>query len=382
MLILAGCGRRGELLGTIGGSSDPRDGAGSDGGSAAVGALSASYLIGADITFVQADEAGGATYSDGVVKDIFQLLKDHGFNYIRLRTFVDPKAQDGYDQQNGFADLAHTVAFATRIKAAGMGFLLDFHYSDNWADGSKQCVPVAWQGMTLTQMVQAVHDYTKNAITQLIAAGARPDIVQLGNGITPGILIQICDSSGSPTSTNTVNGSVANWTNLGMLLKAGVAGVQEADASIQIMLHLDQGGDKPSDAAGTALQTSIDWVTNATNQGVQFDILGESAFQSSQGDPNSELNTKRTWMSTFAGLASHFPNLKIAAEYGTLVRDINDVVYGLVGQQGIGAFNWEPTREGYWNAGHSLFAASGTKYTATAELSLYDAMRTAYASRL
>ena len=341
------------------------------------------YDKGADITFVQADEAGGATYSDGTVKDIFQLLKDHGFNAVRLRTFVDPKAQDGYDQQNGFADLAHTITFATRIKAAHMGFLLDFHYSDNWADVSKQCVPVAWQGMTLAQMAQALHDYTKNAITQLVAAGARPDIVQIGNGITPGMLIHICDNSGSPTSLSPVGGSVANWTNLGTLLNAGVAGVKEADASIQIMLHLDQGGDKPPAAAGTALQTNIDWITNATNQGVQFDILGESAFQVHQGDPSSEPNTQRTWMSTFAGLASHFPNLAImAVEYGSLQRDINDVVYGLAGQQGIGAFTWEPTHEGNWNEGHALFAASGTKYTATADLSLYDAMKSAYASRL
>src|SRR5438034_1060179 len=82
----------------------------------------------------QTDEAGGATYSEGTKKDIFALLKAHGFNYIRLRTFVDPKATDGYDKTNGYADLAHTIAFGKRIKAAGLGLLVDFHYSDNWAD--------------------------------------------------------------------------------------------------------------------------------------------------------------------------------------------------------------------------------------------------------
>jgi len=372
----AACGQRGDLLGTIAGSLDS--------GASETGATpSPSYLMGADITFVEADEAAGATYSDGTVKDILQLLEDHGFNAIRLRTFVDPKAADGYDQVNGTADLAHTIAFAKRVKAADMSFVLNFHYSDNWADPGKQCVPVAWQGLTFTETVQAMHDYTSNAIGQLVAAGARPDIVQIGNEITPGMLIHICDGNGSPTGTSTVNGSALNWGNLAQLLKAGVAGVHEVDAGILIMLHIDRGGDKPSQAPGTALQSSIDWVTNAMDQGVEFDILGESAYQLYQGDPNSDANSKSTWSSTFSGLASRFPGLKLmAAEYGPLQREVNDVVFGLAGQQGLGAFNWEPTHQGAWNSGHALFAASGNQHVATADLSLYDAMKIAYAGRL
>ncbi len=120
-------------------------GAAGNGGTAGAGSATlASYIIGADITSVQAAEARGATYSDGTKRDIFQLLKSHGFNYIRLRTFVDPKAADGYDQQNGYADLAHTVTFGKRIKDAGLGFLLDFHYSDNWATPASSACP--WPG--------------------------------------------------------------------------------------------------------------------------------------------------------------------------------------------------------------------------------------------
>jgi arabinogalactan endo-1,4-beta-galactosidase len=369
VLVGSGCGRRTEIVGTIGGGGD--------------GGLSASYFLGADVTFVQADEAGGAIYSDGSRKDIFQLLKDHGFNYVRLRTFVDPRASDGYDQQNGFADLAHTITFARRVKDAGMGFLLNFHYSDNWADPGKQCVPVAWQGMSLGQMVQALHDYTKNAISELVAAGARPDMVQLGNGITPGLLIHVCDGSGAPTGMSAVGGGASSWTNLGMFLKAGAAGVTEVDPSITILLHLDRGGDKPQDPAGAALSSSIDWITNAMAQGVPFDVLGESAYQLYQGDPTSEANTKSTWRTTFSGLAAHFPTLKLmAVEYGPLERDINDIVFGLAGGQGLGTFNWEPTHEGAWNTGHALFSVSGNTYAATADLSLYDAMKSAYADRL
>ena len=94
-------------------------------------------------------------------------------------------------------------------------------------------------------------------------------------------------------------------------------------------------------------------------------------------------NTVGTWTSTFSGLAARFPDLKLlAVEYGPLQRNINDIVYGLPARQGIGAFDWEPTHEGAWNTGHSLFSAAGTRYTATADLSLYDAMRSAYAGRL
>ena len=352
--------------------------------SSSSGAAAPSYFIGADITSVQAAEAGGATYSDGTKKDIFQLLKDHGFNYIRLRTFVDPKAADGYDKQNGYADLAHTITFGKRIKAAGMGFLLDFHYSDNWADPGKQCVPVAWQGYTtITDLATAVHDYTKDAITQLIAGGARPDMVQIGNEITPGMLLDVCDAGGQPTGSNKVTGSTSNWANLGTLLKAGVKGVKDVDTGIKIMLHIDRGGDKPTDKAGAALQTSITWITNAMNQGVAFDVFGESCYQAYQGDPNSVANTKTGWTNTLGGLATKFPNLKIvAAEYGPMEREINDVVFGIANQRGAGTFNWEPSEQGAWNTGHALFSVQGRAYTATADLALYDAMKTAYAGRL
>jgi arabinogalactan endo-1,4-beta-galactosidase len=195
--------------------------------------------------------------------------------------------------------------------------------------------------MSLAQMVQALHDYTKDALTQLVAAGARPDMVQLGNEITPGMLIHVCDGAGTPTGVSAVNGSISSWSNLGMFLKAGVAAVKEVDPTIQIMLHLDRGGDKPTDAVGAGLRSSIDWITNAMNQGVQLDVLGESAFQLYQGDPSSEADSKSSWASTFSGLASRFPGLKlIAVEYGPLERDINDVVFGLAGQQGLGTFNW------------------------------------------
>src|SRR6185436_12917106 len=205
-----------------------------------VNTLPFSFFIGADVT--DQEPRPVATRAN-----LLTIMKQHGFNYIRLRTFVDPKASDGYDKTNGYDDIAHTVDFGKQIKDAGMGLLVDFHYSDNWADPGKQCVPVAWQNFTtIAEMATAVHDYTKDAIMRLVAGGARPDMVQIGNETTPGMLIHRCNSGGQPTGDNHVTGRTSNWTNLGMLFKAGVAGVKEVDATIMISLHIDRGNDLAS----------------------------------------------------------------------------------------------------------------------------------------
>jgi arabinogalactan endo-1,4-beta-galactosidase len=353
----------------MGGGGAGAAGKGSGGAAGSGGtALPFSFYIGADITDQEPQ-------SESTRAALLTLMKSHGFNYIRLRTFVDPKAADGYDKQNGYADLAHTVSFGKQIKDAGMGLLVDFHYSDNWADPGKQCVPVAWQSLTtIDAMATALHDYTKDAIEKLIAGGARPDMVQIGNETTPGMCIHQCDSGGQPTGTNTVNGSASNWTNLGKLLKAGATAVQEVDAGIVISLHIDRGDEYASTKS---------WIDKAIAQGVPFTAFGESCYQKYQGDPSSTTNTKNGWTSTFTQLATTYPDIKFfAAEYGPMQREINDVLYDLPNGQGIGTFNWEPTTQGDWNTGHDLIRRSGTTYTAQPDLALYDAMMTAYADRL
>lgn len=354
--------------GTI--SNDQAGSAGSD-DSPGVG-----YSLGADISFEE-------SASDSVRATLLDILKSHGFNAVRLRSFVDPKAADGYDKTDGKADLAHTIAFGKQIKAKGFGFLLDLHYSDNWADPGKQCVPIAWQHYTtISELASAVHDYTKDAIAQLSAAGARPDMVQIGNETTPGMLLHRCDDSGQPTGANPVAGSTADWPSLGALLKAGVQGVKEVDPTILVAFHIDRGGDKAGTTPGNALAFSTDWLTNALKY-TDVDAFGESCYQRYQGDPDSTANTKATWQRTLAGLASKFPHIKIfAAEYGPMQRDINDVVFNLPNQQGLGTFNWEPTTQGDWNTGHDLLRRSGDSYVAQPDLAEYDEMKTAYASRL
>jgi len=356
-----GNGGRGGATGG-GGRGAANGGAGSNGFAGSNGnRLPFSFYIGADITDQESQTA--ATRAS-----LLALMKSHGFNYIRLRAFVDPRAADGYDKTRGYADTAHTVEFGKQIKDAGMGLLVDFHYSDNWADPGKQCVPIAWQSFTtISEMATALHDYTKDAITELVTGGARPDMVQIGNETTPGMLLHRCDSGGQPTGTNPITGSTSNWTNLGTLFKAGVAGVREVDSGILVSLHIDRGND---------LASSRNYINNARNQGVMFDAFGESCYTAYQGQPSA-------WMNTFTQLSTMFPDLKLfIAEYGPEQKAANDIIFNLPNQQGIGTFNWEPTTQGAWNTGHDLIRRSGTSYTVQPDMALYDQMKIDYASRL
>jgi len=353
---------------------------GAGGAAGAGGNTLPSFFFGADITDQEPAPAAA-------ISNLLTQMKAHGFNFVRLRTFVDPKAADGYDKTNGFDDIIHTVAFGKIVKDAGMGLLIDFHMSDNWADPGKQCVPVAWQTLTtIADLSAAVHDYTKNAITQLIAGGARPDMVQIGNETTPGMLLHVCNAQGQQTGPNRIQGAAttAGWPNLGMLLKAGVAGVREVDPGILISFHIDRGDD---------FAASKNWIDNAIKQGAVFDAFGESCYQQYQGVPSDPVATKAGWTSTFTQLIAAYPTLRFfAAEYGPMEREINDVLFNLPGNKGMGTFDWEPTTSGTWNAAqpsdpmgtttHALFRRNGNTYTALADLALYATMMMDYASRL
>jgi arabinogalactan endo-1,4-beta-galactosidase len=118
-------------------------------------------IMGADISFIpQLEAEGHKFYDNGVNKDPFTILKDHGFNYVRLRIFNNPKADSGYSAK-GYCGLEDTKKMALRIKEAGMGFLLDFHYSDNWADHGKQYKPAVWKRHNNKQLQDSKKSFTR-----------------------------------------------------------------------------------------------------------------------------------------------------------------------------------------------------------------------------
>jgi arabinogalactan endo-1,4-beta-galactosidase len=305
------------------------------------------FILGADISSVS---EGNSTFrdTDGQTKSIFDLLKNHGFNYIRLKTFVDPTADHGYTSNangcNGsmqpYASRDHVVAYGAQVKAAGMGFLLDFHYSDTWADPGKQIIPEAWRGASsITEMAAMLKAYTQDVISTAIAAGARPDMVQVGNEITPGMCMHVPGSNtdcwGNNPDSAPIGGSTSNWNNLAELLNAGIEGVREIDPTIEIVLHIEN-----HSAANW-------WVQSALSAGVDFDILGLSCYEAFQGQPS-------TWEATFNNLASSYPDLDfVIAEYNPGRTEANLIMRNLPDGRGRGTFFWEPTRSGEW--GNSMF---------------------------
>lgn len=308
-----------------------------------------SYIVGADISWVPQREAAGAHYSDnGQQQDILAILKSHGFNYIRLRTFVDPTQSTPRDRPyspQGFCDLPHTIAFAKQIKAAGLHLLIDFHYSDSWADPGKQFTPSSWKNLSFPDLVQKLHDYTKDAVTQLKDAGAEPDMVQVGNEITPGML----------TDGPNGGGSTKNWDQLAQLLTAGLSAVKEVDPKILTMLHIDRGGDNPG---------TVRWVDAALAHNVHFDVLGLSCYQRWQGPPEK-------WKANFDDLAKRYPNLKfVMAEVDAHALQANAIMRALPDHRGLGTFIWEPTAN---NAGQALFDNQGN--VIPAKMAEYDQLK-------
>ena len=147
------------------------------------------FCIGADVSEIPANEDRGTVYKDvdGTVMDPLQIMAKHGFNVIRLRLFVNPEAPRGYSR-DGYCGTESTIAFAKRIKAAGMQFALNFHYSDTWADPDKQYKPSAWEGLTGKALENKMYEYTKETLQAFKAAGAAPEIVQIGNEISHGMV--------------------------------------------------------------------------------------------------------------------------------------------------------------------------------------------------
>lgn len=301
------------------------------------------YIIGADISWVQAAEDRGTKYSDnGVQKDFLEILKDHGFNFIRLRTFVDPTKATPRDRpysMQGYCDLPHTIEMSKRVKAAGMGLSIDFHFSDSWADPGKQYTPSAWKDLSFEDLVKKTHDYTKDAIEQLKSAGAKPDMVQIGNEITPGMMTDR-------------GGSTKNWAQLGALLKAGIAGAREVDPNILIVLHIEKSGD---------IQATHRWVDAALEQGIEFDILAQSCYSRWHGPPSG-------WKANFDDSVTRYPKLKfLIAELAVEVKETNEIMLNLPDKKGLGTIIWEPTAN---NSGQRLFDNQGR--VIPERMALYD----------
>lgn len=334
---------------------------------------SGEFILGMDISYWSEQLDRGATYidTDGQTKDLLALFKNHGINYIRLRTFVDPYAQYGYASGDGGCarkSMAYNgkddiIRVAQRIKAAGMGFLLDFHYSDTWADPGKQVIPASFRSArNIDELAGMVKNYTVDVLHGLKEVNALPDMVQVGNETTPGMLVHVPTSNtdcwGNNGTVNGLNGRAndSNWGNLGKLLQAGIEGVNQVAPEALTMLHVEN-TDHPDGVEW--------WVNSALRNGVQFDVLGLSAYEEFQGPASA-------WPGTFQRLANSFPQLSFAVvEYNPRARLLADSMFGIEDDRGLGTFFWEPTESGFW--GNAIFTRQGNAYRANAsDFAVYD----------
>ncbi|WP_429179968.1 glycoside hydrolase family 53 protein [Aeromonas salmonicida] len=224
--------------------------------------VAADFIKGADVSMLAEVEKHGGKFFDehGNPQDAMVILKENGFNYIRLRLWVDPKDADGKPYGGGNNDLATTIELAKRAKANGMKFLLDYHYSDFWTDPARQNKPKAWASMNIDQLTEAVYQHTKTTMDAFAKAGVLPDMVQVGNEINGGMLWPEGKSWGQ-------NGG--EFDRLAGLLNAGIKAVKEHGDQIKIMLHL---------AEGTKNDTFIWWFDEITKRKVPFDIIGLSYY--------------------------------------------------------------------------------------------------------
>ena len=293
-------------------------------------AVTAQFIIGADISWVQEQENEGIRFSDqGEQKDILAILKDYGFNSIRLRTFHSPRAAKGYSAK-GYCDLEHTLAMAARVKEAGMGLLLNLHYSDTWADPGHQTKPEAWIDLHGAELERAVYKYTRDVMTALRKQETLPDIVQIGNEISNGFLW--------PDGQVWKSG---DWGVLCGLIEAGIAGAKEVDPEVKIMIHLALGGQNP--------QSRV-FLDRILAHGVDFDIIGQSYYPRWHG-------TLAELEANLVDLAERYDQDIMVVEYSVPnIREINDIVRNLPGNKGLGTFIWEPTK---WQ-GPALFDGRGT----------------------
>lgn len=186
------------------------------------------FIKGADLSSLLDVEAAGGVFCGDPKADAMALLKGYGVNLVRLRLWNDPYSAPGAPYGAGTSDLARTMTLARRARALGLPWLLDFHYSDFWADPGKQTTPKAWQGYGEDQLEKAVYDYTFAVMTVLREENLLPAMVAPGNEVSNGLLW--------PT------GKRPNWKNIVRYMGAGIRAVRAAAPGIPIMIHLDNGG--------------------------------------------------------------------------------------------------------------------------------------------
>ncbi|TFZ64577.1 arabinogalactan endo-1,4-beta-galactosidase [Hymenobacter sp. UV11] len=291
------------------------------------------FAKGADVGWLQQMEATGYVFynEQGQAQDCLAILKDQGINAIRLRVFVNPSD----DKASGHCSPPEVVAMAKRATDQGFRVMIDFHYSDTWADPGKQAKPAAWASHSFAQLLTDVYDHTLSTMTMLKAAGVTPEWVQVGNEIPGGMLWP--------------EGSTKNFPQLAQLITKGYEAVKAVSPTSKVIVHLDRGNDN-------AMYRSF--FDQLTQNGGKFDVIGMSyyPFWLKQDYTASIANLRANLLD----MVARYPGKEVVvAEVGNDYTNVQNSFDMLLATQqavravpqgkGLGVFYWEPEGAKSWS---------------------------------
>jgi len=290
------------------------------------------FAKGADVSWLPQMEASGYVFKDkeGKPKDCLKILKSLGMNTIRLRVFVNPND----DKINGHCSKEETIAMALRAQKLGMRVMIDFHYSDSWADPGKQFKPKAWEGHDFSQLLQDVYTHTYDVLSGMKKAGVVPEWAQIGNEIPGGFLWP--------------DGSTKHWDQLGQLLNKGYEATKKVDPKIKVIVHVDEGNN---------ISKFNSFFDHVTEQQVKYDVIGLSYYpywiKKDYTETIMDLQTNmnelvkkygKEVMVVETGGESH----QVENTYRLLEATLK-AVRAVPNKKGLGVLYWEPEGVGSWS---------------------------------
>ncbi|HWB27002.1 MAG TPA: glycosyl hydrolase 53 family protein [Chitinophagaceae bacterium] len=300
------------------------------------------FAKGADIGWLPQMEATGYKFynSKGVEEDCFKILKDHGINTIRLRTWVNPSN----DPASGHCSKDETVAMAVRARQWGMKVMIDFHYSDSWADPGKQRKPKAWEGHDFPTLLQDLYNYTFDVMSALKKNGVTPEWVQVGNETAGGMIYP--------------EGSTKNWNTLAKLINKGYEAIKAVSPATKVILHVDQGNNNARFRR---------WFDSATAHNAKYDVIGLSYYPYwLQGNPDYTLSIDDLG-NNLKDMASRYGKEVMVVEVGgednkvqntyDMLMAVQKKVKEVPGNKGLGVIYWEPEGARSWS--HYALSAWG-----------------------
>lgn len=227
-------------------------------------------ILGVDVSTYLEELAHGAKYYDGEREiDPLDAFRHNGVDWMRIRVWNDPRSESGEPYLAGTCDLDHYVRLATLAKSKGYRILMDLHYSDFWADPGKQMIPKAWQNFGMDELEEAVYEFTACCLKVAGENGVLPEMVQVGNEITNGMLW--------PLGRLEVDGTRGNYENFLRLVGAGCRAVRENAPETKIVLHLERSNDKA---------VYQEFFSEVEGAGIEYDVIGASYYPYWHGTPD------------------------------------------------------------------------------------------------